>query len=530
MGTPAAAARTRPPAGARLPAGWKLAAALAAFAALALPACSSSHPGARAATPAPSASANTSTSTAPQPTSKPAGATPSTPVRISAADWTTYQAGPSRLGVAPAQPTLTPLQRAWSASLDGARVFAQPLYAGGRVIVATEDDDVYALNPHDGAVEWRVSIGTPLYNVLDRAGCGDIDPLGITSTPAVDPATGSVYAVGEVSTGGRPPVHHQLVAIDIRTGRVVRTDNADPPLPPGEQAVALLQRESLALGNGRVYVGYGGNYGDCGTYHGWLVAIPAAPAIGSTQAQTGSRPPGWSSFDVTPLSTGGAIWGSGSAPAIGADGSVYVTTGNPNSGGADPWAEAAVKLPPGLGSAPEAVFKDERATGDQDLATGAPVLVPDLPGGGTEVFVTGKTELGYRLRQSDLGELAVVSGPVCGSDPDGGTAFDAALDALYVPCRGGGIQQVDLRRNATGWRAGTANSTPIMVAGALWAVSYPSGRLQELDPNSGRVLFTTGVGRTVPNFASPSAAHGLLLVPTDSGVVAFSGPSGPPSG
>ena len=482
-------------------------------------ACSGPHPSSRPATP------TSAPPTAPRPTetvapTAPITAATTTPATAAATqDWTTYQAGPSRLGVAPTQPALTPLSPAWSATLDGSAVYAQPLFAAGRVIAVTEDDGIYALDPHDGSVLWHVSLGTPLQDAPAQAGCGDIDPLGITSTPVVDPSTGLLYVVGEVSTAGAPPVHDEMDVLDIRTGRVVEAVDADPPLPAGEDPVHLLQREALAIGNGRVYIGYGGQYGDCGTYHGWLVALPL-------QGRS-SRPPALSAFDVTPSSTGGAIWGSGAAPAIGADGSVYVTTGNPNSGGSAPWAEAALQLEPGLGTAPEAVFQDTHATGDLDLSTGTPVLLPDVAGG--EVFVTGKTDIGYRLHQSGLGRIETVSGTVCGSDPDGGAAFDAALDDLYVPCRGGGIQQIDLRRNAIGWRAGAVNSTPILAGGELWALAYPSGALQEIDPASGQVLYSTAAGRSVPNFASPSAAHGLLLVPTDTGVVAFSGPGGPPA-
>ncbi len=388
--------------------------------------------------------------------------------------------------------------------------------------MATEDDDIYALDPANGAVVWKVGLGTPLHDVTEAAGCGDIDPLGVTSTPVVDPADGIVYAVGEVSTGGQAPVHFEMAAVDIATGRVVDERDVDPPLPAGESNIHLLQRAALALGNDRVYIGFGGQYGDCGTYHGWLVAVPTAPPAGAAPSAPAAD---LSAFDVTPESTGGAIWDSGNGPSIGRTGSVYATTGNPNSGGAAPWAEAVVKLAPGLGARPEAAFQDRVATGDLDLATGGAELLPD----GT-VFAAGKTDIGYVLRQSDLGLLARVAGSICGSDPDGGAAFDADLDALYLPCNGGGIQQVDLRTDRVGWRSGAVDSTPILVDGRLWALSYPGGTIEELDPADGRVLYTGQVGQAVPHFASPSAVGGLLLIPTRTGVVAERGAGGPATG
>ena len=471
---------------------------------------------------APGGSANstsqpTSASSAATGGSTTTGAPPTTAPAEAASSWTTYQDGNNRLGVAPAGLALTPIRMAWTAPLDGAAVYGQPLIADGRVLVATEADDVYAVDAHDGSVLWTVHIGTPLRDVVAAAGCGDVQPLGVTSTPVFDPTTGVVYVVGEVSTNGAAPIHHLLVEINVGTGKVVHSQNADPPLPAGEDPVHLLQRAGLALGNGRVYVSYGGQYGDCGTYHGWIVALPEVNSNGQV---TG---PAETAFDVTPSGTGGAIWEGGAAPSIGTDGSVYASTGNPNSDGPAGWAESVVKLAPALGSAPQASFRDPAASGDLDLSAGDPVL---LPGG--ELFTAGKAHVAYILRQSDLGLIATVPGQICGSDPDGGIAFDVALDRLYVPCRDGGLQEVDLATNTRGWRSGQVNSTPILVNGDLWALSYGGGRLEELDPASGRVLSDVSVGRSVPNFASPSAADGLLLVPTTAGIVAFSGPGGPP--
>jgi polyvinyl alcohol dehydrogenase (cytochrome) len=431
-----------------------------------------------------------------------------------AAQWVTYQDGPARLGDGPDQPELAPLHQVWNASLDGRAVYGQPLFYDGRVLVATEGDHLYALDAANGAVNWSVDVGTPLTHVQAATGCGDIDPLGITSTPVVDPTTGVVWAVGETSDGGAPPVHHVLVGVQVTTGRVVADEDVDPPDPA--EVLHLLQRPALALGSGRIYIGYGGQAGDCGTYHGWLVSVPTSGAVVDPSAPA----PGETSFDATPDSTGGAIWGGGAGPAVAPDGDVYVTTGNPNSGGDAPWAESVLELPPALAAAPLASFKDPRATGDLDLSSGTAELLPD-----GDVFAAGKTEVGYLL--SPGLHLTDAIGGVCGSDPDGGAAFDSALDALYLPCRGGGLQQVDLAGDRAGWRAGGVNSTPILVNGVLWALDYGGGTLEEVAPLDGQVLYRAQVGRAVPTFAAPSAVGGLMVVPTVSGVVALAGPSGP---
>lgn len=459
---------------------------------------------------APSTTVPPTASPAPAPGTSPSPSPPVPPAATAPALWATYQEDAARLGVAPGPALRTPLRRAWSDVLDGTAEYGQPLLAAGRVIVATEGDDLYALDARSGAVAWEVGLGVPLRHVAAAAGCGDVDPLGVTSTPVVDPATGVAYAVAETVASGTP--RFVLFGVRVATGTVVERRDVTPPLGPGQRAVYLLQRAALALGNGRVYIGYGGQYGDCGDYHGWVVAAPVAGTAGPLTA-----------FDVTPTSSGGAVWEGGSGPAVAASGAVYVTTGNPNGGGPDPWAESVLELTPAPARQPAAAYRDGAATGDLDLATGAPVLLPD----GT-LFAAGKTDTGFLLRQAGLALVDTIRGTVCGSDPDGGAAYDAALGTLYVPCRGGGIQEIDLGRRATGWRAGAVNSTPILVGGALWALAYPGGRLEELDPASGRAMYDTGVGRPVPTFASPAAGGGLLVVPTTAGVVAFAGSSGPP--
>lgn len=506
--------------------------AAGAVAALGLAACGSSG-GTTAATPSATVVASSPTSAASGsalattvPPSTGAGSTPTgaatgpgstataastgTPTTSTAAvaagsTWPGYHADAARTGAVAAIPSLEPATRAWSADL-GAAVFGQPVVAGGHVIAATEGNRVVALDPATGRQVWAVTLGTPLTDVDAVAGCGNIDPLGITSTPVVDPATGTVYVVGEVSDGNGA-VHHQLTGLDVATGAVRLSEGVDPPLPAGEEAVNLLQRASLALANGRVYVSYGGNSGDCGHYHGWVVGVMATGA------------PQLVSFEVAADGEGGAIWQSGGAPAVDARGHLYVTTGNANpdppQGGPDPKqdTESVVELTPELTRV--AAFKDRVAGGDEDLSTSSPVLLPD----GT-VFVTGKTEIGFVLRQGTLAQVATIP-DVCGSDPDGGPAYDRADDRLFVPCRDGGIQVVDLATHTLGPLLPGANGAPILVGTRVWAADYHEGTLTEYDAASGRTLQTVSVGTTLPHFASPSAALGLLLIGTDHGVTAF---------
>lgn len=394
---------------------------------------------------------------------------------------------------------------AWKVDLGGP-VRGQPLVADGRVFAATEQNRVAALNPASGAIVWSVSLGTPLTRVAAVAGCGNIDPLGVTSTPVIDTSTGMLYVVAEINDGGGK-VHHQLFGLRIADGATVVSDDVDPPLPHGEQALHLLQRAGLTIANGRVYVAYGGNYGDCGTYHGWVVSV----------AETGS--PNTTSFEVAADGQGGAIWQSGGAPAIDSVGDLYVTTGNANpdppAGGPDPkqYTESVVKLSPTL--KPLAAFKDRIAGGDEDLSTGNPVLLPD----GT-VFSVGKTDVGYLLRQSDLSRVASISG-ICGSDPDGGPAFDAATDRMFVACRGGGIQVVDLRAGRAIARLAGVDSAPLVVGATVWSVDHARGTLSGYSTTTLARTAALSLGTLLPIFTSPSAGLGLMLLGDNNGVIAI---------
>lgn len=460
--------------------------------------CSNSGPAAPSGSsiPTPPSTART----APTPTGPASTPPPSEPAALGS--WTTYHVDPARTGYVREGPDPNPAGRAWSSDLGGA-VRGQPLVVDGLVIAATERDRVVALDPADGRVVWSTIIGEPLTDVRQVAGCGNIDPLGITGTPVIDSRSDTVYVVAEVGDGGGR-VHHDVVGLGASDGSIRLRRDADPPLAAGESPVNLLQRAGLALSSGRIYVAFGGNFGDCGHYHGWVVGVDVDASVPNV------------SFEVAATGEGGAIWEGGGGPAIAPNGDVYVSTGNSNPvpGGQDPgtYAESVVRLSPEL--RPLASFKDTAAGGDDDLATGNPVLLP------AGVFAVGKTDIGYLLRADDLSQIAAIPG-VCGSDPAGGPAYDPVTHRAFVACRGGGIQVVDVAEPSLGPLLPGADSAPIVIGSHLWALDHNRGRLVEFDTATGTQQQDIAVGAEVPIFASPSAGLGLLLVPTAIGVTAF---------
>jgi outer membrane protein assembly factor BamB len=419
-------------------------------------------------------------------------------------NWLTYHRDTARTGNDPAEPKLLPVTHAWTTTLDAA-VYAQPVVVSGRVIAATERNTVYALDGHDGHVLWSRHLGTPMTNVSAQSGCGDIDPLGITSTPVIDAKTGTVFVVATIETANTV-IHHQLVGLDVTNGAVRVSANADPG--GVQNPLDIQQRAGLALGNGRVYIGFGGYAGDCGTYHGWLVSL--------TEAGTAKV-----AFDATPHTGQGAIWAP-SGPAIGAGGNVYVATGNPDPDVASgDYGESVVKLDPTLHVL--AHFSGSNATDDEDLGSVGPALLS-----ANMVFQIGKQNVGYLLSQSNLSKFSSLT--ICAEEAFGGIAYDGTH--VFVPCSEH-IQEVTVNNTThtmtLGWHGPATERAgpPILAGGALWSVDPPTAKLYVLNPATGATITTIALG-SAPNFASPSSALGLVLVGTGSGVTAFDGPSGPP--
>jgi hypothetical protein len=204
------------------------------------------------------------------------------------------------------------------AAIDGA-VYAQPLYwvppGGGaaRIIVATENNFVYALDASTGAKIWEKSLGTPV--PLSALPCGNIDPMGVTGTPVIDPATSIVYVEAFVQTPTSGPRHY-VFALSLATGGGVEGWPRDV-----KNSLALLhlafnetpqgQRSALTLVNGKLYVPDAGHFGDCGAYHGMVVGLDVAnhavfgawsttAEAGGSWGQSGVAFDGASMFVTTP--------------------------------------------------------------------------------------------------------------------------------------------------------------------------------------------------------------------------------------
>ena len=251
----------------------------------------------------------------------------------------------------------------FSQAVDG-YVYAQPLYLpnitiGGQshnvVFVATEHDSVYAFDADsNGGTNanplWFASMLTTAHGAAagattvssDEVGTDIIPELGITGTPVIDPASGTLYVVSFTQEGAN--FFLRLHALDITSGSekyggpavitatVTGTGSGSSggtlTLDPEWQN----QRPGLLLLNGILYIGFG-SHGDNGPWHGWILGYNA-----QTLKQTGA-------FCTSPNGVGGGVWMGGAGLA--ADvldlvnhpyGRIFAATGNGDYTATTPYA------------------------------------------------------------------------------------------------------------------------------------------------------------------------------------------------
>ncbi|HEY1614257.1 MAG TPA: PQQ-binding-like beta-propeller repeat protein [Rhizomicrobium sp.] len=404
------------------------------------------------------------------------------------------------------------LDTKFNATITG-HVYAQPLYwhpAGSKaeVIVATESNNVYALDAASGAIVWQKTLGTPM--ALNQLPCGNIDPDGITGTPVIDPDAGVLYldAMSKTSSGARQLVY----ALSLKDGSTLAGWPLDVQAKLAKQHVQFSsgnqgERSALQLFGGNLYVNYGGNYGDCLPYFGTVVQLQTAPSklVASWQTRAG----------------GGGIWAQGGVAGDGE--SLFATTGNTFS--ATKWSdgEAIIRLRPGLAHSKDK--KDYFAPSnwqsldaeDEDLG-GTEALPLDIAVAGGKpakrVIAFGKDGNAYLADRTNLGgiggQLAVtrvsnsqiITAPAVYQTP--ATTMIAFTNSNSTKCSGGSLTMLNIA---------ASGDTPITVA---WCAAL-NGR--------GSPIITTTEGKAnaivwVVGAEGDNELHGFNVLTGD---VVFSG-------
>jgi hypothetical protein len=424
-------------------------------------------------------------------------------------------------------------------------VHAQPLYIEGgpngpMIIAVTASNNIYALHADTGTVIWsRTDIGPAVTSGLP---CGNINPVGTIGTPVVDLASRSLFFDALINGS---PIKHFIFSLNVDSG----VTNAGWPIdvntvvyngPPPITFNSLVQEErgALALVNGIVYVPYSGYFGDCGTYHGWVVGVPASNPSGAM---------GWATTAI-----GGGIWGHSGVASDGTN--MFVITGNTfNTGGNWMGGEAIIRLQAGP------VFTGQPTdfwaptnwlsldNGDTDLG-GVSAMLIDVPGANPSqlVLATGKDSNAYLLDRNNLGGItAPVAQLNVGFTIGQSSATYHTAQGTYFVFRSSSNQVKAYKITATSpptivsaWSVSqNGRGSPWVTTtdgtnnAIVWVVGAEGdGQLHGYDGDTGAVIYAgSDVMTGTRKWNSGIVARGSIYVANDNKVYAFRVPAGTPT-
>jgi hypothetical protein len=451
--------------------------------------------------------------------------------------------------------------RLFSYPVDG-QVYTQPLYLPGVIIpgkgihnvvfIATEHDSVYAFDADNdlAAPLWQVSFLNPAQGITTAASadlsCSSIAPeVGITATPVIDQATGTLYVVAMTEETSSGNYVHRLHALDVATGAEkagspVEIQASVPGTGNGNTIVPFepwlyKERAGLLLLNGVVYTSWSSQC-DSGNYHGWIIGYDTKTL---QQAAVFTDTPNWDA---------GSFWQGGAAPAADASGNIYVVSANgtfdANLGGSD-LAESILKLSTGQGLAVADYFTpyDADALSDKDLDLGSSgaLLLPDGAGSPAHphLLVSGsKSGTVYLVDRDHLGQfqpdgnsqivqsLQSAVGPIFGIPAyfNNTVYFSAAHDQVKAfSIRAGLLSTAPVSASSSTFAMfGTVPSISANGAanGILWTID-PAGMLHAYDAaDLSHQLYQGSIGSSV-KFSTPTIANGKVYVGTPDSLVVF---------
>lgn len=290
-------------------------------------------------------------------------------------------------------------------------LYAQPLYVSGLsirgakhnvVFAATEYDSVYAFdadNHGDGAPLWKSSL---LQTGETPEQGGNPKPwIGITSTPAIDLHTQTMYVVSAQQASGG--AFFRLHALDIATGAEkpgspvvltasVRGTNSDSANGSVTLTARCLQRTALLLDHSTLYIGFSA------CHSGWLLSYSSSDLKQTGVLNMSPDTDGYGTYGGA-----GGVWMGGGGPVADSRGFVYVTTGNGPYDASTAWSNSVLKLDSHLNVVDHFTPNDWALLQckDLDLSGGGAMLIP----GTGQLLAGGKGGKIYQVNTQSLGGL-----------------------------------------------------------------------------------------------------------------------------
>jgi hypothetical protein len=301
------------------------------------------------------------------------------------------------------------------------------------LLVASEDNVVFAVDAQTGREIWRRALGKPISR--SSLSCGNINPLGITGTPVIDDVAQTMFIDSAIQNESGQ--HHLVFALALKDGSIVEGWPVDIAQALSRQRIDFVardqnQRAALTILDGTVYVPFGGHFGDCGEYHGVIVGISLSDP---------RKVSGWAT-----RARGGGIWAPGGLSTDGK--SLFAATGN--TIGTAKWGdgEAVIRLAPDLRRSTD--NSDFFAPGDwhsldaHDADLGGtnplPLDTPTSTASQNLIIALGKDGKAYLLDRNNLGGIggALVTQQVAQGQILGAPAVYPVPDGVSVAFAGGG--------------------------------------------------------------------------------------------
>ncbi len=492
----------------------------------------------------------------------------------------TYRYNNSRTGLTSQETTLNPSNvnvntfgKLFTLSVDGV-VDAQPLYlsavtiSGGThnvLIVATENDSVYAFDADTGTQYWKARTLLSGETPSDDRGCSQVVPqIGITSTPVISRPKGTngvIYTVA-MSKDSSGNYYQRLHALNAATGAELykgpvtiaakypgtgdNSSNGYVIFDPSQYK----ERSGLLLSDGTVYLTWA-SHCDIRPYTGWIMAYSATKL---TQTSV---------LNVTPNGNEGAIWGSSAGLTMDADGNIFFldangvfdtklnSSGFPSSGD---YGNAILRLTTTGGLAVADYFEmynqENENCCDVDLGSGGAILLPNLKdaSGNTWQLLAGAGKDGnlYLVNRASLGKFNTSSNKIyeelSNSLPGGMWNSPAYFGGkLYYGPNGGPLLAFQFKNARLGTTPVAQSANSFAFPGAtltisadeganaiVWAIENASSGaavLHAYSPTNLTELYNStqaANGRdsfgTANKYAPPIVANGKVYVPTTTGV------------
>jgi outer membrane protein assembly factor BamB len=439
------------------------------------------------------------------------------------------------------------------------------------IYVATEGDSVYAFDADNNTGTnagslWHASVidkahgaaaGATTMNSSTPLGCTDLVPqVGITSTPVIDPSTGTMYVEAKSEENGK--FIHRLHALDIATGAekppgpVVITGTVSG-IGDGSSGGSVtfdglhhLNRPGLLWLNGVLYLAYA-SHCDVPNYHGWLFAYDAR-----TFAQK-------SMLVTSPNGNDGGFWMSGAGVAADSNANIFIASGN---GDFDTTNIPARELGDTImkvfypGSSTISLldyftpFDQSTLDGeDSDVGSGGVLLLPDQPAGIThELVEVGKEAHIFLINRDQMttNNLHYCQTNCNGTDPEIAQEVQGEINGifslptylngtLYFCAIGDSLKSFPLSNGLMATSPSQTSSHTFGFPGATPAASAngsTNGIIWLIDQNGGNaaVLYAYEAGNLTPlwnssesgsdaggngvKFAVPTIANGKVYIGT----------------